>query len=890
MKISFSPKTKLIKLAEDERRCRLCGKIGEDRGSVAVIPYSLTDEPPANKFHKIKINGCSTCNSTGKVLSKAPTFTECNTCRKGAITARGVGQGPGVYKPNICPTCYNQGIRLVPVHGGDPDAFAERRCRTCDGNKNNIPIKECPTCIGAGTDRPGFVQDGESQHNIICPTCNGSKKRTITSPYTPILQVACPHDSIDTRTKPNVEGATDKIGAYDQNYFEGKRLIPARLFWQIRGFKSKYNHVRTDDDLKEFDEKDKDGNDKLDRSKPREIGQITPPIPPVESDGEPSYFKFITQPNLLDPDRQRTASSIFKQIKNKFNSKIAKDEEPHESTDSTSDDNDFADEFFGTSEQSHAPSEIDDFSIDDFLPEGLALAPLAPSRRTLSPEDQKRLHGGPITVRQVDESDKLRPFLKNPAKAISNTRSLLKNQKTLSEKRSTMSKMFKSMSDLEAKTTYADTDSDEQKAAKDKERSRGSWRPSYRGWRDNLQKVSENLDVFNQLRGILRKNLSDVAGKKLDPQVTTALTSQAFRHGKDLPMKDGGVAKLSEHRLGIIDPMPYFKNDENWREVHQGFGCNHDPGENHEPDVGCIVDFHNPANNPREGITTGTNARLVTGKYTGQNGKTTLQTVGTRLKRPIESGLTKKELRGSTPQWTPENFGRTVELPSDRATCVPNKIQREHYVVDHTVEPAAEKSESTILPPEETGVRGLKPEPVLHKEKVKFPEEIRQGGPTESVYVGNSLYQLNNPFSTQEVERGMWANNPAVQHLAKQIKNGKRPETFKPYTPEPKFNSQQLRDRPGLTGPSVTDTSKGFDIDGFDINSLFDSSEDETPPKTSNKFNSTLNPVEENADDTYDTDKKLKVQKMQRTQVHMVEPTNASTPDITPDVPQVNYN
>ena len=156
MKIFFSPKTKLIKLAEDERSCRLCStKSGKNSGSVAVIPYSLSGEPTANKIRRKKVPGCSGCNSTGKITAGSPTYTECKTCREGAITARGVGQGPGVYKPNVCPTCYNQGIRLVPVHGGDPDAFAERRCRTCDGNKNNIPIKECPTCIGAGTERPG---------------------------------------------------------------------------------------------------------------------------------------------------------------------------------------------------------------------------------------------------------------------------------------------------------------------------------------------------------------------------------------------------------------------------------------------------------------------------------------------------------------------------------------------------------------------------------------------------------------------------------------------------------------------------------------------------------------------------------------------------------------
>jgi hypothetical protein len=211
-------------------------------------------------------------------------------------------------------------------------------------------------------------------------------------------------------------------------------------------------------------------------------------------------------------------------------------------------------------------------------------------------------------------------------------------------------------------------------------------------------------------------------------------------------------------------------------------------------------------------------------------------------------------------------------------------------VINHTIEPPTEKSEYTSLPAEETGVPGLSPEPVLAKEKIKFPEEIRQGGPKESVYVGNPLYQLNNPFSTQEVEHGMWSNNPVVQHFAKQIKNGKRPEKFKPYIPEPKFNSQKMRDRPGLTGPPAQEEGRGLDIDGFDLNTLFDPPGKETLPKTSAKEENQSNPVEENADDTYDTDKKLKIQKMQRTQVHMVEPTNSSTPDITPDVPQMNYS
>jgi len=875
MPIYFSSKSKLIKLAEENRPCRLCG-VTEGKGSVAVVPYSLEGEPSANTFRKTQVNGCATCNTTGKVLSEQPTFTECNTCRKGSITPGGVGQGAGVYKPNVCPTCYNKGTVTTPVHGGAKDEVEERSCPTCEGNKHNIPIKECPTCVGSGTDKPGFVQHGESQHPVICPTCNGSKKTNTVIPYTPILQVPCPHDKIDTRSKPNDPNATDKIGAYDQNYFEGQRLLPARLFWNL-SISSKYHHERKDVDLKTFD------------GTPREIGSITPPIPPVPEDREPSYMTFSSRPNLLDPDRSRTASKIFKRIKKYFNSKTAAEEESKPVTSGNGDFASNADDFFGKEEEPKAEPEFEDFDLGSFAPEGLTLDAIPPSKRTLSPEEQKRLHGGPITVRQMDESDKLRPFLRNPSKAISNAKSMLKAQKSLSEKRAYMSKMFKGMSDLEAATKYEDKDSDDVKSAKDKKHSLGL-RPSYRGWRDNLHKVSENLDIFGQVRGGLRKNLEGVIGKRMDPQVANALTSQAFRQGKKIPLKDGRVIELKEHRLGITEPMPYFKNDENWRETHSGLGCDHDPSEGHEPDVGCIVDYHNPAENPKEGVTTGVNSRLVTGKYTNANGETTLQTVGARLTQPAESGVGKRGLRKLIPKWKPENYGNVVELPADRATCVPNKIQREHYVINHTIEPESERDESTSLPEEETGVRGLKPEPVLAKEKVKFPEDIREGGPEESVYVGNPLYQLNNPFSTQEVEQGMWANNPAVQHIAKQIKDGQRPEKFKPYTPEPKFNSQKMKDRPGLTGPPPPEENNVADMGEIDWNSFFGDSDDDTPPKISTRQFNSLNPIEKEDDETYDFDKKLKVQKMQRTQVHMVEPTNASTPDITPDVPQVNYN
>jgi hypothetical protein len=863
MKIFFSSKTKLIKLAEDERPCRLCHTPqGGNVGSLPVVRYSLVGEPTTSKNRNIKVSGCKTCSNTGTVKSEPPTYQECSTCKPGHISIHGVGIRSGIYRPRICPGCFNKGTKTVPVHGGGVDEVEDIPCSKCHGDVNNIPVKDCPTCVQTGTDKPGFVMHGEPKHNIICPTCKGSKITNTVEPYTPILQVKCPHDHVDTRTPPATQGASDKLGPYDQNYFEGQRLLPLKLLWNIRGVGQKYEH-KTDGEKKLTD---------FDGTTPQQVGRLTPPVPPVPSSEEPSYLDFFSRTDLLNPDRQRTSSNSFKKIKQYFNSKIAK------SDDSS---NELGDEFFGRPEKSTEGA--GDFDLNDFMPEGLSLDVIPKSKRTLNPEEQKRLHGGPITTRQVDESDMLRPFVKNPAKAIEKTKSMLKGQKSLSAKRSTMSKMFKGMKDLE---TEIDKEPDAQ--VRQKKHNEGL-RPSFRGWRDNLQKVSENLDAFGQIRGALKKKLSPVIGKDMDPEIATALTAQAFRHGKKVPNKDGSVTALSQYRLGITEPMPYFKNDENWRETHNGFGCDHDPSGDHEPEEGCIIDYHNPADNPKEGVTTGFNMRKVVGKYAKQNGEVTLRTVGARLQRPIESGLAKQDLRGSIPKWTPENFGRIVELPAKNATCVANRIQREHYVVNHTVEPATERSEYTSLPSEETGIPGLSPEPVLAKEKIQFPEEIRQGGPKESVYVGNPLYQLSNPFSSQEVEHGMWANNPIVQHFAKQIKNGKRPEKFKPYTPEPKFNSQQMKTRPGLTGPPPSQGDKSIDIDGVDINAMFSSS-DETPPKTSKREGNELNPVEENADDTYDTDKKLKVQKMQRTQVHMVEPSNASTPDITPDVPQMNYN
>lgn len=703
MKISFSPKQKLIKLAEDDRQCRLCGIRGEHPGSVAVIPYSLTGEPTANKNRKRTVSGCTTCNNTGKVSSEPPSFTECKTCKPNTITARGIGRGPGIFQPRICPGCNNKGTITVPSYGGAEDDVKERPCRTCHGNPENIPVKECPSCIGQGSDKPGFVQHGESQHHVICPTCNGSKKRTIIEPYTPILQVKCPHDHVDTRTKPAAENATDKLGAYDKNYFEGQRLIPLRLFGAMQNIKLKYK-MQTDDniDLTDFNAETR----KIGKAgETREIGVLSPPVPPVPNSEEPSYMDFVTKTHLLDPDRpnrNRNASNLFKKIKISFNSKTARPNNSEETS------NELGDDFFGGLEQS---SSSDD-DLKDFLPEGFSVDTKDPSKkRVINPEESKRLHGGPITTRQIDESDMKRPFLKNPARALEHTKSMLHDQKSLSEKRKRMSKMYKGISAI-------DDEPDEN--VREQKRNEGL-RPSYRNWRDNLQAVSENLDYFGQLRSSLRKKLAPVIGKNMEPEIATALTSQQFREGKVIKNKqDGSVLDLSKHRMGITDPMPYFKNDENWRETHSGLGCDHDPGEGHEPDVGCLIDYSNSPSNPKSGVTTGINSRLVTGKYTRDDGKTILQTVGARLKRPTESGLAKQDLRGSTPQWTPESFGRTVELPSDNATCVPNKIQREHYVVNHTIEPASERAETTQLSSEETGIQGLKPEPILNKEKVKF--------------------------------------------------------------------------------------------------------------------------------------------------------------------------
>ncbi len=890
MKIFFSSKTKLIKTADDGRKCRLCGtRLGGNSGSVAVIPYSLLGEHSTNKITTEEVKGCTDCNSTGKVKTAPPTYKECPTCKPGQITPVGVGQGPGVYRPNRCKDCKGLGSIVAPVHGGAKDETQNIECPTCHGNSNNIPLEECPSC--KESDKPGFLQNGETQHNIVCPTCKGSKTHKVATPYTPILQVRCPHlDGADTFTRPNAEGATDELGPYDSNHFEGSRLLPLKLLWSIRGIGSKYHHATNgENDLRTFN-----------GVTPQQVGRLYPPVPQIRSDKELTYLDFFSRTDLLDPDYTRTANNHFVHMKHFFNRRVAQPNTPENSSTSSnqSEINTPLDDFFGRSEDPSKTATDEEISLDDFFPPDAALPPL---RKTLTPEQNKRLNGGPVTTRLIDESDMLRPYAKNPSKAMEMTKSVLKGQRLLSDKRKTMLKMFNDMKTLESKTTIKDTDSDAQKSRKGRRRSLGL-RPTYRGWRDNLQTVSENLDLFDQLRGSLRKHLSGVLGKRMDPDISTAITSKFFREGKTAKMSPAGSGQearsinLGDYQMGITEPMPYFKNDENWRESHPGFGCDHDPSGKHEPNVGCIIDYHNPTDNPREGVTTGINSRLVTGKYTTETGKTILQTVGARVKRAAESGLPKQELRGATPQWTPENFGRIVELPADRATCVANRIQREHYVVNHTIEPPSERTQYVSLPESETGIPGgLSPEPILNKEKIKFPEEIRRGGATESVYVGNPLYQLSNPFSSQEVERGMWANNPIVQHFANQIKDGKRPSQFKPYVPEPKFNSQKMKTRPGLLGPSSAPAGRVFDIDNLDdLSHLFNepggNGGEASPPKVSRKEEKSLDPVQENADDTYDTDKKLKVQKMQRTQVHMTEPGNPSAPDITPNVPEINYN
>lgn len=853
MKLLYSSKTKLIKLAEEDRKCRLCSTSStKNVGYLPVVPYSLSGEPTTNKIRRKNVPGCTNCNNTGVITIGGPSYTECSTCKKGSNTNRGIGQGPGIYRPHTCKTCKGNGSIIVPVHGGARDQIEFIVCSKCKGNSNNIPLEICPTC--EKSDKPGFVQYGESKHNVVCPACKGSKTHKIITPYTPILQVKCPHlNGEDTFTKPKAENVSDELGPYDNNYFEGQRLLPLRLLWKIRGIESKYEYEKKEGiNLSNFD------------GEKREIGLLTPPLPPIKSIKEPSYLDFFSRTDLLNPDHQRTANNLFQNIKNYFNSKTAKSNDSGDE----SNNGELREDFFGKEEGSSTSSQVGDINLNDFLPEGLSLYPLTPSKRTLTSEENKRLNGGPITVRRVEESDLQRPFKQNPTKALIKTKSMLQGQKAFIEKRSRMSKMFKDMTDIE----------NEPDDAVRNERRRLGLRPAFRNWRDNLQNVSENLDIFGQLRKDLRNKLSPIIGKRMDPEVATALTIKAFRNSD----------ALSQNRLGITEPMPYFKNDESWHETYGGFGCDHDPGKGHEPGMGCIIDYHNNPANPREGITTGVNSRLVVGKYTNDNGITVLRTVGARLKRPIEVGSAKRDLREMIPQWTPENFGRIVELPSENATCVPNKIQREHYVVNHTVESPIEKTEYTSLPPEETGIPGLKPERILNKEKIKFPEEIRKGAPKESVYVGNPLYQLSNPFSRQEVQEGIWANNPVVQHFAKQVVNGKRPKNFKPYTPEPKFNSQQLRQRPGLTGP-ITPDKTGINFDDFDVSELFAPPSGENSPKISKREMNELNPVEQDADETYDYNEKIKTQKMQRTQVKMVEPTNPSAPDITPDVPKINY-
>ncbi len=900
MKIFFSSKTKLIKTADDKKTlCRLCGnkKLGINVNSLPVVPYSLLGESTANKNRKKLEEGCTTCNNTGKITTGSPVYTECPTCTKGAKTLRGIGLGEGLYLPEKCEKCRGTGTVSSQDYEGGEGGVQFIKCKDCGGSGKGEKPKVCPTC--EHSDKPGFTQTGESEHNIFCPACGGSKKHPVAEPYTPIFQVKCPHlDGADTFTRPN-NTDDDIIGPHDYNYFEGihhldgpekdgHHVLPLRLLWKIRGFGETYNHTTEGEEKSLTD---------FDGETPQQVGRLTPPLPQIKSDKEPSYMDLFSRTNLLVPDNYKISNNNYAYTIKKFNSKTATSNEPEDqsqSSDATSSNID-EDDFFGKKE-TPPTSTVKDIDFEDFIPPG---AFLPSPQKTLTPEQRKRLEGGPVTVRQMDESDMLRPYLRNPSKAIERTKSMLKGQKTLSDKRDTMLKMFRGMKALGTKTTIKSTDSDEQKSRKQKKRY-GGLRPSYRNWRDNLNDVSVNLDYFNQIRSSLRKQLSGVLGKRMDPDVATALTHKVFREGRSIKINssenggEGETVDLSNHRLGITDPMPYFKNDESWRETHHGFGCDHEPSGKHEPDVGCIIDYHNPAENPREGITTGFNSRLVTGKYTTEQGKTILQTVGARTKRVAETGSSKQTLRTLVPQWTPENHGRIVELSADRATCVPNRIQREHYVVDHTIDPPTERTQYVDLPQSKTGIpEDLRPEPVLNKEKIQFPQEIRTGGP-DPVYVGNPLYQLSNPFSSQEVERGMWANNPAVKHLAEQIKGDKRPTKFKPYVPEPKFNSQTMRTRPGLTGPDESPGNNDMANLSFDaINSLFNNENEAgegSSPKTSRKEDKAINPVEENADDTYDINKKLKLQKMQRVQVHMVEPTNPSDPDITPHVPTINYN
>ncbi len=873
MKIFFSPKNTLIKVAEEERRCRLCGtRDHKNSGSLAVVHYSLMGEQTATKFHRTKVRGCATCDNTGKIKSEPPVFTKCPTCAPGADTPRGVGQGMGLYRPKVCPTCYNSGPKIVPSHGGGIDDTLSIKCRTCGGDTNNIPLKTCPEC--SNSERPGFVQHGESSHDILCPSCKGSRTTSVTTPYTPILEVKCPHlNGVDTFTPPdptnNVEG---NVGPYDRNYFEGQRLLPLKLLWNIRGINEKYHHkinYKVYNPSSPF------------RGETREVGMLIPPLPTIQRKEEPTYLDLFSKPELLDPDISRTASNSFKRSITYFNSKLSKSNNSDNGTPSDEDNNvnSSIEDFFGHPGQSDQENSSSGSNIfDDLLSDELVIDPIR-REKAKSPEEQRRLHGGPVTVRQQDESDYLRPFLKDPTRAKSRVKSLLGAQKQLSEKRSRMSQMFQTMNSI---------DNEPDKDNRERLRSYGTI-PSFRSWRNNLHQVSMNLDYFNQIRSVLRNHLSGIIGKRMRPEIATALTSQVFREGKKIQSDDGRVIDLSQHRLGITEPMPYIKNDESWRESHEGLGCNHDPNDGHEPDVGCIVDYFNHSSNPKNGVTTGTNSRLVVGKYTADNGRTILRTVGSRLKRSNEFGTSKRGIRGTIPTWTPENFGRIVELPVENATCVPNNIQRDHYTVNHTLEPPSERQETTPLPVEETGLTNRSSEPILNKEKIKFPEEIRMGGPTESVYVGNPLYQLSNPFSTQEVESGMWANNPAVQHIVRQIKNGKRPKKFKPYIPEPKFNSQVMRNQPGLAKTPSLSIEKELTPETLDISDLFGELTDGSDvKKTSKREENKINPVEQDADETYDYNKKIKIQPMDRTQVSMVEPTNPSTPDITPDVPKVN--
>ena len=380
----------------------------------------------------------------------------------------------------------------------------------------------------------------------------------------------------------------------------------------------------------------------------------------------------------------------------------------------------------------------------------------------------------------------------------------------------------------------------------------GGLHPAHRNYEQHLDEVSHNLSVAASIG-------KDVRGEDTRKEVKIPKTETLVRgnetftkivrdvKGNPVTIKkrigedkrpSGRIEDIAhlipdENRLGVLDPMPYMEHKEAWKPTHPALGCNHDPNGKHIPEVGCIVESTNPRENPMPYTTTGTNARLVVRvdkvpqKNPVTNEVTTrhiAHTVGFRLKRKDEMGRLNKA-EEPRPEWTYDGSGELKSMDTSSLTCIPRNLQREHYVVTSGKD----------------------------YEHVPFPK--KEGGTTERRVRVDKKVQLDNPFSTEKVEK-MAGSYPAVKYLLDQERGSK----FKPY-------------------PST----KQFGPEGGTEHADFD------PDKLAAKGTS-ANPVEDAKEDTSRTNEKNKVQPMTQKVTPMAKggqtptpPTNSSVPDINPE-------